>query len=103
VSARDLVSDVLLWLGCGGLVMAVLGAVLAGDVRERLHHVAITSVVAAPLVVGSLAVEAPTWRAAVKLLAIGALVAVSGPVTTAATARALAMREDASAADRAAS
>lgn len=103
MSARVLVSDVLLWLGCGGLVVAALGAVLARDVRGRLHHVAMATVVAAPLVVASLAVAAPTWRAAVKLLAIGGLVALSGPVTTAATARALATREDTSAADRASS
>lgn len=103
MSARDLVSDVLLWLGCGGLVVAALGAVLAQDVRDRLHHVAMATVVAAPLVVVSLAVAAPSWRSALKLLVIGALVALSGPITTAATARALATREDGSPADRASS
>ena len=82
-------ADVLLALGGLVLVTGALGLVVRRDVRDRIHYAALTAVVGAPLVVVGLALLATDWRAAVKLLFIGLLLAGTGPALSAVTARAV--------------
>jgi monovalent cation/proton antiporter MnhG/PhaG subunit len=93
VSASELIGAILLVLGCVCIVFACLGTALMRDTYDRLHFVAVAAMVGAPLVVVSLALDAGSWRSALKLLLIGLLLAAGGPVTSAVTARARATRE----------
>jgi monovalent cation/proton antiporter MnhG/PhaG subunit len=88
VSALDAVAGVLLWAGCAGLLLACVGMVLVRDVFDRLHYVTLAVTVAVPFMVVALALTASSVRDGLKLLLIGALLAGTGPATTAATARA---------------
>lgn len=88
MSGPALLAAVLLWTGCAGIVFACVGTLLMRDTYDRLHFVAVAATVGAPLVVASLALGAGSWRSALKLVLIGLLLAASGPVTSAVTARA---------------
>lgn len=89
MNVREAVADVLLALGGLVLVLAALGLVVRGDVRDRIHYAALAAVVGAPLVVAGLAITATDWRSAVKLILVGLLVAGTGPALSAVTARAV--------------
>jgi len=89
VSALHVAADILLAIGGGLLVMAALGLLVRRDVRDRLHYASLAAVGGAPLVVTGLALTASSWRGALKLLVIAALVAASGPALSPVTARAV--------------
>jgi multicomponent Na+:H+ antiporter subunit G len=86
-TAVQVVSAVLLWAGVVTLVVACLGVAVVRDAFDRLHFLALTATVGAPLIVVSLALQAGGWRSALKLLLIGAILFGTGPATTAVTAR----------------
>lgn len=90
MSVGHVVALTLVGLGAAAICLSGLGLLLVRDVYTRLHLLAPASSVGVPLVVVGLAVETGAGRAAVKLLFIGALLALSSPVVTAATARAAA-------------
>lgn len=96
MSPVDAVAATLVAAGALVLAASSLALLVVRDTRARLHLVGPPAVVGAPLVVLGLAVDEGPSRAALKLLLVGAVVAVSGPLLTTATAYALRRhREDA--------
>lgn len=90
MSVVDLASGLLMVLGTAALVLACLGASLARGGLVRLHYVSAAAVLGAPvLILGVLLHDPGDWF---KLLLIASLLAGTSPVTSAATARALARR-----------
>jgi multisubunit Na+/H+ antiporter MnhG subunit len=86
-------SGLLVW---GGVLLACLGALrllCTRDTMLRLHFIGAGTVLAAPLVVGGLAL-APwsSWHDVVKLAVIGVLLFGTGPATVVAAARAAGRR-----------
>lgn len=88
MSVFPVLSDALLGLGCACMVLACVGTAVVPNVYDRLHFVAVAATIGAPLLVTALAVAASSWRSALKLLLIAALLAATGPATAAVTARA---------------
>jgi len=87
VTATQAVSLALLALGTLVLVLAAVGATAPPSPLVRLHYVGLATMLGAPLVIaGSLVRDPQDWF---KLVLISALLMVSSPVATAATARAL--------------
>jgi multicomponent Na+:H+ antiporter subunit G len=73
---------VLLACGTAALLLSALALAVLTTPYARLHALAPATSLGVPLISLALAVDAGPGRAAVKLLFIGALAAVSGPVTT---------------------
>jgi multicomponent Na+:H+ antiporter subunit G len=73
---------VLLWCGFAALLLSAAALAVLPTAYGRLHALAPATGLGVPLVCLGLAVDAGAGRAAVKLLFIGALTAVSGPVAT---------------------
>lgn len=88
MSPLQLVSDIVLWLGIALCVLLSIGMAVVRDLFDRLHVVSAVTSVAVPLVIVSQALTADSWRPALKLVFIAALLVVTGPMTTVATARA---------------
>lgn len=84
----------LLWAGAGITVLAAVRAVLARTPYNRLHYLTPITSFGGPLIGLSLAIETGWYLATVEILVIIALLAVSGPVLEAATARVAAQRDD---------
>ncbi|MFC1415857.1 cation:proton antiporter [Streptacidiphilus cavernicola] len=84
---RHAVALVLLALGVAVLVVSAVALLVLPAPFTRLHALAPATSLGAPLIVLALAVDTGPGRAAVKLLFIGGLLAVAGPVTTMAIAR----------------
>jgi monovalent cation/proton antiporter MnhG/PhaG subunit len=84
---RHVVALVLLALGAAALVVSAVALVVLPAPFARLHALAPATSLGAPLIALALAVDTGPGRAAVKLLFIGGLLAVAGPVTTMAVAR----------------
>ncbi len=87
MTPRHVVALVLLVAGTAVLLLAALGLLALPGTLARLHALAPATSLGAPLVVLGLAVDTGPGRAAVKLLVIGALLAVGGPVTAMAIGR----------------
>lgn len=88
MSPLHLASDIVLWLGVALCVLFSVGMAVVRDLFDRLHIVAAVTSVAVPLVIVSQALTADSWRAALKVVFIAALLVVTGPMATVATARA---------------
>lgn len=84
--------DVLSWLCLiGGVVFALIGAIgliRLPDVFSRMHAAGVIDMLAAGLVLLGLALQAPTWLVAVKLLLIFVFILFTSPTSTHALARA---------------
>jgi multicomponent Na+:H+ antiporter subunit G len=87
MEARHVCSLVLLFAGVGTLLLSVFVFTVLPRPYARIHALSTATSLGAPLVALALAVEAGPGRSAVKLLVIGALIALSGPVTTMAIGR----------------
>jgi multicomponent Na+:H+ antiporter subunit G len=87
MSAAHVLALTLLWCGAAALLLAAAALTVLPTAWGRLHALAPASGLGVPLVCLGLAVDAGAGRAAVKLLFIGALTAVSGPVVTVAIGR----------------
>ena len=87
MSATHVLALVLLWCGAAALLLAAAAAAVLPTAYGRLHALAPAAGLGVPLVCLGLAVDAGAGRAAVKLLAVGVLTAVSGPVLTVAIGR----------------
>jgi multisubunit Na+/H+ antiporter MnhG subunit len=85
----SLLLQCLVWAGTAAAAFATVRLLLTRDRFLRLHFVSVASVVAAPLVTAGLAL-APwsSWHDVAKIVLTGLLLAVTGPVTVIATARA---------------
>ncbi|MEW2516770.1 monovalent cation/H(+) antiporter subunit G [Actinacidiphila alni] len=102
MDVRDAGALILLAGGTAALLLSALALLVLPGPYQRLHALAPATVLGVPLVCLALAVDAGPGRAAVKLLVVAALVAVSGPVVTIAIGRTV-HEERAAATDRAAS
>jgi multicomponent Na+:H+ antiporter subunit G len=93
MEARHVCALVLLVAGIGVLLLSALAFTVLPRPYARLHALTPATSLGAPLVLLALAVETGPGRSAVKLLVIGALIALGGPVTTMAIGRATAQHE----------
>lgn len=84
----QLASDIVLWLGVGLCVLLSIGTAVVSNLFDRLHVVSAMTSVAVPLVIVSQALTADSWRSALKVVFIAALLVFTGPMATVATARA---------------
>jgi len=87
VSIRHVIALVLLVAGTAVLLLSACALLALPRPYARLHALAPATSLGAPLIALALAVDTGPGRGAVKLLAIGALLAVSGPITTMAIGR----------------
>jgi multicomponent Na+:H+ antiporter subunit G len=87
----------LLACGCAALLLSAAALALLPTPYGRLHALAPASSLGVPLICLGLAVDAGAGREAAKLLVIGALTAVSGPVTTIVIGRTMAREDEAAA------
>lgn len=88
--ATGVLATVLLTAGVLAVLVAAVGLLAGGTLFDRLHYLTPASSLGVPLVVAALAVEQPhPGRATVKLVLVGLVLMLGGPVVTVATARAL--------------
>lgn len=92
MTARHVCALVLLVAGTAVLLLSALAFLVLPRPYARLHALSTASSLGAPLVALALAVQTGPGRAAVKILVIGALIALGGPVTTMAIGRATAQQ-----------
>jgi multisubunit Na+/H+ antiporter MnhG subunit len=84
---------ILVGAGCTVVVLSMLAALMSSTVYDRLHYLTVVTTVATPLI-GLGAAIGDGWSAADgAVLVIVVIVAVTGPVVGAATARTTAERE----------
>ncbi|WUH89238.1 monovalent cation/H(+) antiporter subunit G [Streptomyces sp. NBC_00433] len=95
MTATHVLALVLLCCGCAALLLSAAALALLPTPYGRLHALAPASSLGVPLLCLGLAVDAGAGREAAKLLVIGALTAVSGPVTTIVIGRAMAIEDQA--------
>ncbi|NGN68853.1 monovalent cation/H(+) antiporter subunit G [Streptomyces sp. A7024] len=96
-----MIPNVLLGLGAALLTYAAVALALLPGRYARLHALALSTSAGAPLIAVAAAVDTGVGRAAVKLLFVGALLVVSGPVTSMAVGRVTAQRAGRTGTDRA--
>jgi multisubunit Na+/H+ antiporter MnhG subunit len=82
------VRDVLLWGGVAVAAFAGLGLGVLRRRADRIHLLALVTSLATPLVCASVALDHGWERNTVKVILIGATVAATGAVLTAATGQA---------------
>jgi multicomponent Na+:H+ antiporter subunit G len=87
VSIRHVIALVLLVAGTAVLLLSACALLVLPRPYAQLHALAPATSLGSPLIALALALDTGPGRAAVKLLAIGALLAVSGPITTMAIGR----------------
>lgn len=84
---------ILVGAGCTAVVVSMLAALLTSTVYDRLHLLTIVTTIATPLVGVGIAIGQRPSAADGMVLAIVVIVAVTGPVVGAATARTTGARE----------
>jgi hypothetical protein len=78
----DAVADALTWAGAAVAVAAGLRLPFTRGASARLHAVAPVTILAAPLLIGGLALRPwSSWHDVAKLAVIAALLAATGPAT----------------------
>jgi multicomponent Na+:H+ antiporter subunit G len=87
VSTRHVIAVVLLVAGTAVLLLSACALLVLPRPYAQLHALAPATSLGSPLIALALALDTGPGREAVKLLAIGALLAVSGPITTMAIGR----------------
>ncbi|SHM09411.1 cation:proton antiporter [Actinacidiphila paucisporea] len=93
MTATHVLALALLWCGCAALLLSAAALALLPTPYGRLHALAPATSLGVPLLCLALAVDAGAGRQAAKLLVIGALTAVSGPVTTMVIGRSMAAED----------
>lgn len=78
----DLASWILISLGAGFSIVGGLGLLRLPDFYSRTHAGGLTDTIGATLLLVGLALQAPGWIVAVKLMLIVALLYVSSPTAT---------------------
>jgi multicomponent Na+:H+ antiporter subunit G len=89
----DLIANVLLGLGVVVAILASLAALRSRSVYRRLHYLTVLTSLAAPLVGVSLIVSDGPGLTGASVLLITFLLAVTGPILSAATGRLNAQRD----------
>jgi multicomponent Na+:H+ antiporter subunit G len=93
MDARHMCALALLAAGCAAVLLAAAALLVLPTPYARLHALSPASSLGVPLVCLALALDAGPGRAAVKLLFIGALTALAGPVLSIVIGRTM-LRED---------
>jgi len=88
VTVRDVVTWVLVGAGVGAQVLVCLGVLLMRDALDRLHYASASTLGVACICAGVIVAAGPSIIG-LKAILIAGFLAVSGPVLTHATARAL--------------
>jgi multicomponent Na+:H+ antiporter subunit G len=88
VSVRDVVTWVFVGVGVGAQVLVCLGVLLMRDALDRLHYAG-ASTLGVTCVCAAVIVAAGPSIIGLKAILIAAFLAVTGPVLTHATARAI--------------
>jgi multisubunit Na+/H+ antiporter MnhG subunit len=94
VTAREIASHVLVWIGCGGLALACLGALALRDVRDRVHALAVAVVCGVIPVAAGLVLTSGSLRSGAKIVIIALLLVATAPATSAATGHAVDARRE---------
>lgn len=89
----DVIADVLLGLGTLVAILASLAALRSRSVYRRLHYLTVLTSVAGPLVGVSLLVSDGLGLTGASVLLITVLLAITGPILSAATGRLNAQRD----------
>lgn len=84
----DGVSWALLLVGSGFAIISGVGLFRMPEFFTRTHAAGMTDSMAAMLILGGLLLQAPDWTVAVRLLAIGAFLALTSPTASHALAQA---------------
>jgi multicomponent Na+:H+ antiporter subunit G len=87
-TAIDIVSAACLIGGVGFALIGAVGLIRFPDVFARMHAAGLIDTLAAALVLLGLALQAPTWLVAAKLLLIYLFILLTSPTATHALARA---------------
>lgn len=87
MSAAEVVSDVLLGVGCVVLVLGSFGALARVDALERIHLLAPVTSLGLPLIAAAAAVHLGWGLAAGTVIVIAVISLWTGPTVSAATAR----------------
>jgi monovalent cation/proton antiporter MnhG/PhaG subunit len=93
VTVRHIIALVLLVAGVAVILLSCLGVLVAPGAYEKLHFAAPASSLGGLLVGAGLAVEAAAFTPAFKDVFTVIVLAVTGPVVTTATARAIRARD----------
>ncbi len=93
MTVAHVIALVLLSIGVAVMVLSCLGMLLLPGAYEKLHAAAPASSLGAMLVGVALAIEVATFSPAFKDVFTVAVLAVTGPVVTTATARAVRARD----------
>jgi multicomponent Na+:H+ antiporter subunit G len=88
VTAAHICAVTLLAFGVGFLILAAIALIRLPGPYSRLHALSVASSVGFPLVCLAVVVQTGLGRAAVKVLFLGALSAIAGPITSMAVGRA---------------
>jgi multicomponent Na+:H+ antiporter subunit G len=91
---RDVAVALLLAVGVAALVVSALGVLVMRAALDRLHFTAPASTVAPVCFAAAVLVEEPLSSAGVKAVLVAALIVVTTPVLSHATARAARIREE---------
>lgn len=92
MSAQDVVVGVLLFTGCGVIVLASCAMLWLPASRDRLHLLAPSSSLGAPLVAAALIVRNGWGTTSGQVVLIAVLLALTGPAAGMAAARVSAIR-----------
>ena len=93
MSVSDLVAYVLLGFGVLVTLISCLGVLVMPNVFDRLHYTAPASTIGAFAISASIVVEAGWYASSVKSMLVFALLFLTNPVLTHATARAARIRQ----------
>jgi len=90
VTARELLVDVLLVLGCSAVLLSCVALLRLPQLAGQLHGLAPAGTIGVPLVCAAVAVDQGVGRNAGKVLIVALVLLVTGPVAATVTARAAA-------------
>lgn len=90
---KEAVVAVLLGIGVAAILLSALGMLVMRDAFDRLHFTGPASTIAPLCFAAAVLVEEPLSSAGVKAVIVAVLIAVTTPVLSHATARAMRIRE----------
>ncbi len=90
MTAKDLLVDVLLLLGCSAVLLSCVALLRLPQLAGQLHGLAPAGTIGVPLVCAAVAIDQGLGRNAGKVLIVALVLVVTGPVAATVTARAAA-------------
>ncbi len=90
MTAKDLLVDVLLLLGCSAVLLSCVALLRLPHLAGQLHGLAPAGTIGVPLVCAAVAIDQGVGRNAGKVLIVALVLVVTGPVAATVTARAAA-------------